>query len=159
MHICFKLNSSKSVSTTPTSPPFSCHRRRFASSNSAPSLQELLQKNFFVSEEGSFEPNEPPGSAPKHDQAALSSDKNANCSYLVILGVLCRWSSKVHIIVKLCRVGPSVQHGQIIVVAAIKYRNSNDAANTTVNCYRLLLDLRVLFFLVAQLGKLPCCPV
>jgi len=31
----------------------------------SPSLQELLQKNFFVSDgEGSSEPNKPPGSAP-----------------------------------------------------------------------------------------------
>ena len=36
------------------------HPIRFISPNSATSLQELLKKNFFVSEGGSSEPNEPP---------------------------------------------------------------------------------------------------
>ena len=56
----FVLNSTPlNLSLLPQS-PFSCHPRRFTSPNSAPSLQELLQKNFFVSEGGSSEPNEPP---------------------------------------------------------------------------------------------------
>ena len=42
------------------------HPIRFISPNSAPSLQELLQKNFFVSEGGSSEPNEPPLDPPLH---------------------------------------------------------------------------------------------
>jgi len=44
--------------------------------NSAPSLQELLEKNFFVTKGGSSEPNVPPGSAPatqaSHRQTALA---------------------------------------------------------------------------------------
>ena len=61
MHICFKLNFSEAVSTTPIpKPPFSCHPRRFTSPNLAPSLQELLQKNFFASEGWTNPPGSPP---------------------------------------------------------------------------------------------------
>ena len=46
-------------------PPFSCHPRQFTSPNSAPSLQEVLQKNFF-SLRGRVYPNQmnPRGSIP-----------------------------------------------------------------------------------------------
>ena len=54
MHISV-LNSSPLNLSLLHQPPFTCHSKRFTSPNSAPSLQELLPKIFFVS--GGIRPN------------------------------------------------------------------------------------------------------
>ena len=64
-HIHFKLNSPKPLNRSLLpQPPFSRHPRWFTSPNSAPSLQELLQKISLSLRGDSSEPNNPPGSAP-----------------------------------------------------------------------------------------------
>ena len=60
-HIRFKLNSCKTVSTTPTSlfmSPYTVHLTKFS-----PLPTRIALKNFFVSERGTSEPNNPLGSA------------------------------------------------------------------------------------------------
>ena len=71
LHIRFLNSTPLKLSLLPR-PPFSCHPTHFISPNSAPSLQELLPKNLFVSEGGSSEPSNPPGSAPGLEQVCTS---------------------------------------------------------------------------------------